>query len=286
MQWPPNLFQRLKIPVTMPSDSIRALLLHKAGLDSDATLPKPLESLISRMPSFDFRTFYVRFGQSVLQDCEYCTSYDEFALYALPGPLLEYIRETAVIGLITIRGSHRERWRTYAVVAVVCAAIMEGYTTAVQHVRIPKDGLNVFMLHDNLWICRQLLFLVLPLIVHATRPSPPLAADPNTALLQVQSNLQAAVTRLTSLKYMRGAVMRDPSLRTTSTEWWGKQRAQGETIREDEAVQRMAEKLGYAFVGVDEKGEEAHLKKNARAAVDALKAGLAPPVAVPSPQAG
>lgn len=79
--------------------------------------------------------------------------------------------------------------------------------------------------------------------------------------------------------------MRDSSLRTTSTEWWGKQRAHGETIREDEAVQRMAEKLGYAFVGVDDKGEEAHLKKNARAAVDALKAGLAPPVVFSDPHA-
>ncbi|KAH8101782.1 hypothetical protein BXZ70DRAFT_891280 [Cristinia sonorae] len=284
LHWPPNIFQRLKIPLTLPSDTIRTVLLQKAGLDLDATLPKPLESLLTRMSSFDYRTLYVRhglpsplFGQSAMQDCEYCTSYDEFALYALPGPLLEYIRETAFLGLLTITGSHRERWRTYAIAGLVCAAVMEGYTTAVQPIKIPRNGLGVFMLHDNLWLCRQILFLVLPLIIHITRPVPPTVVDPSVTLLQAQNHLQATLTRLTSLKYTRGAIMRDPSLRASATEWWEKQKVHGEVVREDETVQRLAEKMGYGFAGTGEDGKDPKLKANAKLAVNSLTAGLAPP---------
>lgn len=59
--YPPNLFQTLHLPLTMPSDTIRNLLLAKAGLEPDSVLPKQLESLLNRLTSFDFRTLYVRF---------------------------------------------------------------------------------------------------------------------------------------------------------------------------------------------------------------------------------
>ncbi|THH30570.1 hypothetical protein EUX98_g3622 [Antrodiella citrinella] len=260
----------------MPSDSIRTVLLQRAGLDLDAALPKPLESLLTRMSSFDFRTLYVRFGQSVLQDCEYCTTYDEFALYALPGPLLEYVRETAFIALVTIRGSHRERWRTYASAGVVCVAALEGYMVASHAVRVPKDGLGVFMLHDNLWLCRHLLFLLLPVVIHVTRPVAPATTDPTTTIQQTHAHLQETLTRLTTLKYARGAVMRDPSLRASATEWWGKQRVLGEVVREDEGVQRMADKLGYGYAETGQEGQELKLKQNAKSAVNALSLGLTP----------
>lgn len=60
LRWPPNIFQRLKIPLTTPSDTIRTVLLQSAGLPQDASLPKPLEALLTRLSSFDTRTLYVR----------------------------------------------------------------------------------------------------------------------------------------------------------------------------------------------------------------------------------
>ena len=39
-----------------------------------------------------------------------------------------YVVEGAVIGLITIKGSGHERWRTYAIGLLVGAFIFEGYT--------------------------------------------------------------------------------------------------------------------------------------------------------------
>ena len=90
-----------------------------------------------------------RFGQSVLQDCEYCHTYDEYALYALPRPLLEYVRETAVVGLLTINGSFKERWRTAAIGVIVCAAVAEGYWVSSVEVKIPKGGMGVVMVRPT-----------------------------------------------------------------------------------------------------------------------------------------
>ena len=86
-----------------------------------------------------------RFGQTVLQDCEYCSTFDEYALYALPWALMGYIREAATIGALTIQGSGRERWRTYGVATVVVTAVIEGYCVATATIKIPRDGSKVYM---------------------------------------------------------------------------------------------------------------------------------------------
>lgn len=61
--WPPNIFQRLHIPLNTQTDRIRRLLLKSGGLDGKATLPKPLESLLTRLSSFDTRSVYVRYDR-------------------------------------------------------------------------------------------------------------------------------------------------------------------------------------------------------------------------------
>lgn len=90
---PPNLFSVLHIPLNTPTDVIRAILLKRSHLTPD------LEYLLKRLASFDTRTLYPRFGHNVLATCTYCKSFDDFALYALPRPLLAYIREIAFMGV-------------------------------------------------------------------------------------------------------------------------------------------------------------------------------------------
>ena len=46
---------------------------------------------------------------------------------------------------MTIRGSGHERWRIYAVGVIVGAFILESYWLATTPLRIPRDGMNVFM---------------------------------------------------------------------------------------------------------------------------------------------
>ncbi|KAI0634730.1 hypothetical protein C8Q77DRAFT_1054525 [Trametes polyzona] len=241
--WPPNIFQRLKIPLTTPSETIRAVLLQSAGLPPDAPLPKPLDALLTRLSSFDMRTLYVRFGQTVIQDCEYCTTFDEYLIFAAPRMALGYVKEAAVVGVLTIRGSGHERWRTYAVALLVSAFFVEGYWVATTPIGIPRDGRNVFMWHDNLWMLRHLLFLVLPILIHVLPPSPP-KPNPVPLVALARTQLQQTQQQLVNARFVHAAAQRQPDLRAASSEWWERQRVEGEWARADEHVRHAAERLG------------------------------------------
>lgn len=67
--YPSNIFTRLRIPITTPAERIRATLLRSAGLDAQATLPKPLEILLTRLSSFDIRLVFIRCGLMMLWLC-------------------------------------------------------------------------------------------------------------------------------------------------------------------------------------------------------------------------
>ncbi|CDO71154.1 hypothetical protein BN946_scf184845.g24 [Trametes cinnabarina] len=198
--WPANIFQRLRIPLTTPSDTIRTVLLQHAGLPADAPLPKPLETLLTRLASFDTRTLYVRFGQTVIQDCEYCSTFDEFLIFAAPRIALGYVKAAAVVGLITIKGSGHERLRTWSVALIVAAFIVEGYWIATTPIGIPRDGRNVFMWHDNLWLIRHLFFLAFPILIHNLPRSPP-KMDPALLLTAARAQLEQIQPQLMNARF-------------------------------------------------------------------------------------
>ncbi|KAI0824892.1 hypothetical protein BC628DRAFT_1321501 [Trametes gibbosa] len=252
-QGPPNIFQRLGIPLTMPSETIRTVLLQSGALPLDAPLPKPLDALLTRLSSFEMRTLYVRFGQTVIQDCEYCTTFDEYLIFAAPHMALGYITEAVVVGLITIRGSGHERLRSYAVAALGAAFIIEGYWVATTPIGIPRDGLNVFMWHDNLWMGRHLLFLVLPIVIHLLPRAPP-TISPAPLITLVRTQLQQTQQQVVTARFVHAAMQRQPALRAATAEWWDRQHVEGEWARADEHVRRAAGKLGK---GIQEGAEGA-----------------------------
>jgi hypothetical protein len=77
-----------------------------------------------------------RFGQALLQDCEYCRTADDFAIHALPRPLLQYVREAAIVGLVTARGTQRGRWRLWGIWSLLAAAVLEAYWIATVSIKI------------------------------------------------------------------------------------------------------------------------------------------------------
>ena len=87
----------------------------------------------------------LRFGQAVIQDCIQCKTSDQYALFAIPGPLLQYIREAILVGFLTVEYSGRSRWRMLGVVALVAAFLAEAYTALAAPVTIPRDGNPVTM---------------------------------------------------------------------------------------------------------------------------------------------
>ncbi|KAI9061624.1 hypothetical protein FKP32DRAFT_1575796 [Trametes sanguinea] len=266
--WPPNIFQRLRIPLTTPSETIRTILLQHAGLPPDAPLPTPLQALLTRLSSFDTRTLYVRFGQTVIQDCEYCSTFDEYLIFAIPRIALGYVKTAAVVGLVTIKGSGHERMRTWSVSLIVAAFIMEGYWIATTPIGIPRDGQNVFMWHDNLWLIRHLFFLVLPVLIHNLPRAPP-TMDPAILLTAARTQLEQVQPQLVNARFVYAAAQRQPALRAASAEWWERQRVEGEWARADEHVRRTAEKLGR---GVD--GPEGKLSQRAKAVMRQMLEGL------------
>jgi len=57
---PLNVFSSLDIPLTTPTDKIRAALIARAGGDK---LPEKIQDLLTKLGSFEIRTFYVRYAR-------------------------------------------------------------------------------------------------------------------------------------------------------------------------------------------------------------------------------
>ncbi|KAJ6572118.1 hypothetical protein B0H19DRAFT_936254 [Mycena capillaripes] len=270
---PVNIFTRLKMPLNTPIDAVRSILIQQSDTGD---LPPPLDSLLRRLGSFDVKTYYVRFGHSVVSTCDYCLSFQEFAMFALPGALLSYIWATAVIGIVTINNSGHERYRTLAVAAVAGAFCVEAYYISTVTIEIPKDDKPVFMWHDTLLLLRRLLFLILPALVHMLPASASAAALVNPTMGAMRTAEQTAL-RLQLLRLMRGAVMRVPDLRARAVAWWSDEAREGEWVREDEGVRELARKLNSGFDEGGSDGEGAGpLRTTARNTVTALKTGFAP----------
>ncbi|TFK61219.1 hypothetical protein BDN72DRAFT_778483 [Pluteus cervinus] len=66
--------------------------------------------------------------------------------------------------------------------------------------------------------------------------------------------------------------MRVPELRTQAGEWWEKKEREGDWIRGDEEVRRLARGVGLAY----ENKEEGGLRTSARQAVGTLKMAYVP----------
>ena len=57
---PPNLFTRLHLPLSMPSNKIRATLVARTRMAEDGALPERIEELLTKLNTFDVRTCFVR----------------------------------------------------------------------------------------------------------------------------------------------------------------------------------------------------------------------------------
>ncbi|KAJ2956827.1 hypothetical protein NUW54_g14640 [Trametes sanguinea] len=154
----------------------------------------------------------------------------QYLIFAIPRIALGYVKTAAVVGLVTIKGSGHERMRTWSVSLIVAAFIMEGYWIATTPIGIPRDGQNVFMWHDNLWLIRHLFFLVLPVLIHNLPRAPP-TMDPAILLTAARTQLEQVQPQLVNARFVYAAAQRQPALRAASAEWWERQRVEGEWER-------------------------------------------------------
>ena len=95
--------------------------------------------------------------------------------------------------------------------------------------------------HDTLWTLRHLLFTALPLIAHFVLPAS-FIASPLAIVPQTNLALQALHQRVQLLKFTTSVTLRVPEFRETAGNYWETQRTEGKWAREDEAINRLAEK--------------------------------------------
>ncbi|KAF7318294.1 hypothetical protein HMN09_00338100 [Mycena chlorophos] len=294
---PDNIFKRLHLPLSTPVDAVRSFLRQKSDT---GRLPASLDTLLRHLQSYDVKTFYVRFGHRVVATCDYCHSFNDFAMFALPDAMLSYIWAATVVGLVTINNTGHERYRTLAVGAIAGSFAVEAYYIATSPIEIPKDDGGVF------WVRGHAHFAVVPSLTrihtatsgtirfccsakpcssscpYSCTSSP---ASPTAPLLNPTVNAtrlaEQALLRMQLLRLTRGAIMRVPLLRTRAAEWWEGDARDGQWVREDKAVQDLARQLGSGFddAGGNSDSEDvvvAPLRANARNAVTTLRTGFLP----------
>ncbi|KAK1226680.1 hypothetical protein PQX77_010323 [Marasmius sp. AFHP31] len=229
-----------------------------------------------------------------------------------------------MIGLITIRSTSLERYRSFAIGLLVTAAAGEAYWISTVGIPIPRDGRepNPVMWHDTLTFLRQLLFLFLPLIIHFLLPPspPPITQDvlntynpsnPSAAkteeveLPPALTIMHDLVNRVQLIRLARGAFARigATSAEQNSTSVWARERQEGVWVREDEEVRTIAKGLGMNYdlggqgqgqegEGQEDPGQIGELRARARRAVGMLFRGFVPsgywkvPPPAPAPSQG
>ncbi|KAI6037615.1 hypothetical protein EDC04DRAFT_2571064 [Pisolithus marmoratus] len=280
---PPNLFRRLNVPLNVPVDQLRLLLLMEAGFDwqhqGAVTLPKDVELLLSRLAVPGSRGLFTRFGQHSMQSCQFCFSEGDYALFSLSLVLLQYLQTATLSLLLTTAVNGRHHFRRTALGILICAFVAEGYAlTYASDVPLSKDTQYAFMWHDNLFLMRHVLLLALPLLVQMLPPV--YASDPpSTYFAPALAHLERALSRAHLLRYTQEAVMRHPELRDLAVHWWSQQAMESAAAMADETVHRTADKLGFGYTKQESReGGDGKLRVHARKIVESLKGLLmAPP---------
>jgi len=285
---PPNIFKSLALPPNISPDYLREALTERLGVNEQngTAIPQYLDTLLKRLGSMDMRSLYFRFGHEVLTACLYCQSFNDFALYALPTPLLEYIGEIGFIGVLTLPTSSKAHLRPLGLGSLIVLLMFEVYNILTVPFAISTVGDNskMLMLHDNFVQTRHMVFLFLPLILtifpylrlhqipilNIIIPAPP----PSTSTAQPQNqmplNLLTSMTiqtlnHLTSalhlIKYTHAAIMRSqnrntaipeessttPSLHSLASQWWAQEAHEGSIVLNDENVRNIMRSSGWSF---------------------------------------
>ncbi|KAG5353433.1 hypothetical protein J132_11256 [Termitomyces sp. J132] len=270
------MFKALQVPLNTPTDTIRALLLQKSDTPE---VGAEFDELLKRMSSFESRSLYLRFGHNVITTCSYCNSFQDFALYFLPRPIMSYLREAAFVGLTTTR-----RRRT-AVTTLFLMFVMEMYILFTVEIKIlwgdiAQPSFTIWW-HDLVLNIRHILFILLPLVVcyapniqipFISGPAPSSNVDTSALLVQTHQTMNHLLPVIHLVKYGQAAIMRVPELRERASSWWEEEARVGAWIRGDgvedtgsrPSVRGVARGLGTSFDEGGEGVEEGKLRTSAK----------------------
>ncbi|QRV96249.1 transmembrane protein [Ceratobasidium sp. AG-Ba] len=151
----PDLFTRLRLPLTATGDQIRSALVTQRpkefipvqlqaaydhgsthGLNVRSKEPKTshplftpqLDRVLQRIETFDVRIVYSRLGHAVVESCEWCTAPEDYLVFGAAGLGLAYVVLAVVVGLVT-EAPERRKSRVWAVAGIALAAAADVFCT-------------------------------------------------------------------------------------------------------------------------------------------------------------
>lgn len=218
--------------------------------DQLTPLDTALRTRYTNAPS-DWPLLYAAYGPEVLANCPFC-KLDEpstFMFYALPRLLIPHLVHIFFLGITTsslVCGAEGKRWRTYATVAGVALACGEliwfwNYDWRLNatkktlsevdffHWRLRLMRLLAFAIVDGvlgwvLWLASTGRFLVQP-------PSVTMQLEHTTTYLAgIHNKIQA-------LGNIQNTVLRDPTLRAATNDYWTTEVEFREAIERDPEVE-------------------------------------------------
>ncbi|KAJ1302273.1 hypothetical protein OPQ81_001091 [Rhizoctonia solani] len=184
----PDLFTRLRLPITATGDQIRSALItqrplefipldlqrayqqgstnglniRKQGRTSHPLFTLELDRTLQRIETFDIRVMYGRLGHSVIASCDWCNTRDDYLLFSAVGLSLGYIALLCIIGVIT-EAPERRKSRTYAVVVVALAVGLDVFCTGFVKGSLRKGDRVQY--YPRAQLCRVALHIILPTVL-------------------------------------------------------------------------------------------------------------------------
>ncbi|EUC55315.1 transmembrane protein, putative [Rhizoctonia solani AG-3 Rhs1AP] len=182
----PDLFTRLRLPITATGDQIRSALItqrppefipldlqrayqqgntnglniRKETRTSHPLFTPELDRTLQRIETFDTRLMYGRLGHSVIASCDWCTTRDDYLLFSAVGLSLGYIALLCMVGVVT-EAPERRKSRTYAVVLVTLAVGLDIFCTGLVKGSLRKGGRVQY--YPRAQLCRLALHIFLPI---------------------------------------------------------------------------------------------------------------------------
>ncbi|GJJ10621.1 hypothetical protein Clacol_004848 [Clathrus columnatus] len=283
---PINIFTYFDLPLSTPVSAIRATLLEYQAQEYGYRSPllPSTETLLTRLGSFESRVTYLKYGPAPLALCKHCVYQTDFAFFAVAPTVLSYLLALILTSLLTTSYvSKKANWRTPAL--FVFGAMFFSEAWWVFNTLPPlRDERVKGLTHTHIFIFRNIILLLVPLIIHhlppysvlsplppfiiINRPSPnnlnlkfnffqPSTSTTSQALPQ-DSNIVAAlntilngmgstVGALRALEWVRYAGLRKPEIRERITDYHSTLGRNAARVRDDSDMILTARQAGLGY---------------------------------------
>ncbi|KAG8699907.1 hypothetical protein FRC08_005041 [Ceratobasidium sp. 394] len=233
----PDLFTRLRLPLTATPDQIRSSLITQRPREFipidlqkayDQTSPTALnqqhprtshplftpslDRVLHRIDTFGIRIVYGRLGHTVVERCEWCTAPEDYMMFGAAGLGLGYVALLVIVGVVT-EAAERRKSRVWAVGVVGVAVAVDVFCTGFVKGTLRRGESVPY--HVRAERFRLLLHISLPnILLLLPHNAPYLTQETYINTLQALSALSHVSTaQQTTLKHARYAgLVRDASV--------------------------------------------------------------------------